>query len=66
MWLRTLAGSRAGQIEDYTYEAGRAALANGFATRLEDVPPPAVLSTVVGDQPTTATKPKAAAAKKKR
>ena len=36
MLLRTLAGSRAGQIEDYAYQAGRNALAAGFAERLTE------------------------------
>lgn len=38
MLLRTLAGSRAGQIEDYDYPAARNALAAGFAERLDVTP----------------------------
>lgn len=31
MFLRTLTGVRAGQVEDYSLEVGRTALANGLA-----------------------------------
>lgn len=36
MLLRTLTGPHAGTVEDYTYEAGRNALAAGFAERLDE------------------------------
>ncbi|MGE0460906.1 MAG: hypothetical protein AB7Q16_06015 [Vicinamibacterales bacterium] len=44
MLLRTLAGSRAGQIEDYDYPAAMTVLRHGFAKRLDgdvaQAPPP--------------------------
>jgi hypothetical protein len=45
MLLRTLAGSHAGQVEDYTYEAGRHALAAGFAQQIDTHAPVTSMTT---------------------
>lgn len=39
MRLRTLVGALAGQVQDYSYEAGRHALATGLAAPMEVEPP---------------------------